>query len=215
MESGSTSAAWTKVDFGRHAVEHVLRNGDELGKGPMAAVIVAGDPQHAAVVAKIDFAAAAMPAAAAVDRRVEGHAVAGGPIADLGPDVDDRPRRLVAHDDRRLPPAGAAVHAVDVAAADAAGRDAQQDLVRGDLGARPVLDFQMVVGGENEGFHGAARDGDALTQGMARLSGVTWSHGDGGPLPGPSIVIDIARLGCENEPHVAGPAVQAVRIPLG
>ena len=70
---------------GRHAVQHVLRNGDELGKGPMAAVIVAGDPQHAAVVAKIDFAAAAIPAATAVDRRVEGHAVAGGPIADLGP----------------------------------------------------------------------------------------------------------------------------------
>ena len=40
-----------EVHFGRQAVEHVLRNGDELGKGPMAAILVAGDPQHAAVVA--------------------------------------------------------------------------------------------------------------------------------------------------------------------
>ena len=95
-----------------------------------------------------------MPAAAAIDRRVKGHAVANCPIADFGPDFDDRPRRLVPHDDRRLSPAGAAIHAVDIAAADAAGRDAKQDLVRGDIGTRPVLDFQMVIGGEYEGFHG-------------------------------------------------------------
>ena len=54
-----------RLDHGRlaeaHAlgqpVEDVLRHGHELGEGPVPAVLVAGDAQHAAVVAEVDLAA--------------------------------------------------------------------------------------------------------------------------------------------------------------
>jgi len=59
----------------------------------------------------------------------------------------------VAHDERRNAAAGAAVEAVDVAAADAAGGDLDEDLVGGGIGLGSVSDFEVVVFGEEEGFH--------------------------------------------------------------
>ena len=110
-------------------------------------------PRMRRLVAEIDLAAAAEPALAAVDGRVEGDAVAFGPAGDVAAQPGDRAGGLVAHDDRRLPAAGAAVHAVNVAAADAAGGHLQQHVVRSDFRQRPLLNFEMVIGGQYEGFH--------------------------------------------------------------
>ena len=66
-----------KRDVVRQPVDDALRNGDELGKGAMAAVVAAGNADHLAVVAEVDFAAPAEGALPAVDGGVERDAVAG------------------------------------------------------------------------------------------------------------------------------------------
>ena len=57
---------------------------------------------------------------------------------DRSADRLDRARRLVAHDQRRDAPARAAVHAVDVAAADPDRLDPDQHVFVADLGLRHV-----------------------------------------------------------------------------
>ena len=64
------------------------------------------------------------------------------------------PGGLVAHDDGRNAPAGGAVVAVNVAAADAAGGDADEDLVGAGAREGQVRDFEMVVLGKKQRLHG-------------------------------------------------------------
>ena len=73
-------------------------------------------------------------AGAAVDGGVEGDAVAFGESGDVLADGGDASGGFVAHDDRRNAAAGGAVVAVDVAAADAAGGDLDQDFVGSGVG---------------------------------------------------------------------------------
>ena len=111
------------------AVEDVLWDGDVLGKRAVLPVVVAGHPEHPAVVAQVDQPAAAVVAVAAVDSRVEGDAIADLPAGHCRAHLRDDARRLVAHDHRRDAPARAAVQAVYVAAADAAGLDLHEDFL--------------------------------------------------------------------------------------
>ncbi len=135
-------------------IENVPRHGDVLGESTVAAALVARDAENLAAVAEVDLSAAAEPALSAVDRRVERHPLAFGPIGDVAAEPSDRAGGLVAHDDRRLSAAAAAVHAVHVAAADAAGGHLQQHVVRPNFRRRPLLHLKTVVGGQYEGFHG-------------------------------------------------------------
>ena len=67
-----------RMRFLGQAIENALRHHDKLSKRAMPAVISAGNADHLAVVAEIHFAALAERALAAVDRRVEGDAIARG-----------------------------------------------------------------------------------------------------------------------------------------
>ena len=139
--------------LGRQRVEDVLRHGDELGERAVLAIVVAGDAEHAAVGAQIHLAAAAGVALAAGDRGIERHAVADSRAIDVAADFDDSAGRFVAHDDRRNAPAARAVVAVDVAAADAAGGDADEHVVRAERGPVHRYELELAVFGEQEGLH--------------------------------------------------------------
>jgi hypothetical protein len=85
---------------------------------------------------------------AAIDSGVEGDAVSLGQIFYLSADRGDDAGGFVAHDDRRNAAAGGAIVAVDVAAADAAGFDADQDFVGLQGGDGEVDDIEVVVFGK-------------------------------------------------------------------
>ena len=59
----------------------------------------------------------------------------------------------MAHDDRRDAAAGGAVVSVDVAAADAAGSDADEHFVRRGGRRGEIGEFEIAVAGEEESFH--------------------------------------------------------------
>src|SRR5579871_236864 len=115
----------------RQAAETSGRHGDVLGECALTAVVAAGDAEHLAVVAQVDLPRTAVAARPAEDSRVEGDPIARVPAFGGGADFDDVAGRLMAHDDGRDAAAGAAVHAVNVAPADAAGADADQHFVGG------------------------------------------------------------------------------------
>ncbi len=134
-------------------IEDVPRHGDVLGESTLAAAFLARYAEYLATVAEIDLPPAAKPAFSAVDRRVERHALAFRPLVDVVAEPGNHARGLVAHDDRRPSAAGTAVHAMHVAAADAAGGHFEQHVVRPDLRQRPLLQFKTIVCGQYEGFH--------------------------------------------------------------
>ena len=135
------------------AMDDARGDDDVFGEGAGAAVVAAGDAEDLAVVAEIDVTAFAVGAGAAEDGGVEGDAVADFECGDGGAECGDDAGGFVAHDEWGDAAAGAAVEAVDVAAADAAGGDLDEDFVGGGIGFRSVGDFEVVVFGEEEGFH--------------------------------------------------------------
>ena len=134
---------------------------DEFGEGTGAAVVAAGNAENLAVVAEIDVTAATVGAFTAENGGVEGDAFADFECGDRGTEGGDDAGGFVAHDERWDAAAGAAVEAVDIAAADAAGSDLDEDFVGGGLRLWSVGDFEVVVLGEEEGFHffGSSRRG--------------------------------------------------------
>jgi hypothetical protein len=135
------------------AMDNARGNHDEFREGAGAAVVAARDAEDLAIVAKIDVTAFAVGAGAAEDGGVERYALADFECGDGGAERGDEAGGFVAHDEWRDAAAGAAVEAVDVAAADAAGGDLDEDFVGGGLGLGGVGDFEVVVSGEEEGFH--------------------------------------------------------------
>src|ERR1700676_3386383 len=126
---------------------------DKLGERAGAAVIATGDAQDLAVVAKIHIAAETVRTGATVDGGVESDAVALGETRDVAADGGDATGSFVAHHNRRDATAGGAIVAVDVAAADAAGRYLNQDLVRKRSRLGEIGDFQVVVFRQQKSFH--------------------------------------------------------------
>lgn len=108
----------------RKAMQDARGHGDEFGEGSGAAVVAAGDAQDLATVAEVHVTAETARASAAVDRGIEGDAIARSETAYGGTDGGDNAGSFVAHDQRGDTAAGAAVVAVNVAAANAAGGDA-------------------------------------------------------------------------------------------
>jgi len=129
------------------------------------------------VGAEIDAAGAAVVAFAAVDGGVEGDAVAGFEAAGVAAGGGDFAGGLVAHDEGRIAPAAGAVPAVDVATADAAGADANEDFVVGGSGRGKVLKLESRRGREDEGFHSgeAGRGGNRRTGEGRGCNGGGWS----------------------------------------
>lgn len=130
------------------AMDDAGGHNDELGECTSATVVCARDAEDLAIVAEIDGAAAAVGAFAAEDGGIEGDAVADGEAFGICAQGGDAAGGFVAHDDRWDAAARGAVVAVDVAAADAAGGDFNEDFVGGWSWFGEVGDFQVVVFGE-------------------------------------------------------------------
>lgn len=135
-------------------VDNVRGHGDVFGECAVAAIVAAGDAEDLTVVAEIDEAAFAIGALTAGDGGVEGDAVADGEINDRGAEAGDDARCFMTHDERRDAAAGAAIVAVDVAAADAAGADLNEDFAWSDCGLGQVAEVKRAVVFENECLHG-------------------------------------------------------------
>jgi hypothetical protein len=131
----------------------MLGHGHILGKGAMLPILGAGNAKHAAMVAEVHLAAAAEPAPAAGDRGVKRDAIAHRPGADVAADLNDCPGSFVSHHDGWLPPASASVHAVDVAAANAAGCDADEDILGADRRHGPILEGKTIGMSQDQGVH--------------------------------------------------------------
>ena len=137
----------------RQPIQNVLRHGHQFSKRAVLPVILAGDPQHSPAIAQVDHSPPAKVALPAIDGRVEGDAVTRGPAGHAAADAGDDARRLVPHDDGGPATARAAVHPMHVAAADAAGLDGHEHLLRTRLRVRHVFIGELLVGFENQGFH--------------------------------------------------------------
>src|SRR5580693_4355270 len=129
----------------RKTVNNMPRHGDELGKGTSTAVVCAGNAQHLALVAKIDFALQAKRAHAAEDGGIENYAVALGQIRNPGAQGGDRSRCLVPHNKGRYAAARGSIVPMHVTAANSAGRNTHEDLIWAWSGCRHFRDFKMTV----------------------------------------------------------------------
>ena len=132
----------------RKPIDDASWHGDVFGEGAGAAIVGAGDAENLAVIAKIDVAATAVRAFAAVDGGVESDAIAFGKILYGFADRADVASGFVSHDDRRNAAAGGAIVTVHVATTDAAGGYANEDFVRAGSRLRQIGDFKMAVLGE-------------------------------------------------------------------
>jgi uncharacterized oxidoreductase len=126
---------------------------DVFGEGPGAAIIAAGDAEDLAIVAEVDISTKAVWTRAAVDRGVEGDAVAFRETCDIFADGGDSAGRFVTHHNRGDAAAGRTVVAVDIAAADAAGGDLNQDFIEPRGGFRKIRNFKVLVFGKEKSFH--------------------------------------------------------------
>ena len=159
----------------RKAVDDAARDGDEFGEGAVAAVGTRGNAKHLAVVAEVDLASKAERAAAAVDGGIESHAIAGLKVVDIAAGLGDFAGGFVSHDEGRDAAAGRAIQAVHVAAADAAGANADEHFVGGGLGARQIDDFEGHVLLQEKRFHGDHRNAGGGNFSAARAVG--WVSG--------------------------------------
>ena len=141
-----------EAEFLGQGIEDLFGHDDEFSKGAVLAVVLAGDAQHAAVIAEVDLSQTAEFALAAEAGGVKGDALAGG-AGDAGANVGDDARGFVAHDDWRAAAAGAAVQAVNIAATDAARLDSDEDFAGTGFGGRDIFKGEAIVFFEDESFH--------------------------------------------------------------
>ncbi len=137
----------------RKVIDDALGHHDILSKRACAAKVSAGDTDHLPVIAQIDLSLETELTLAAVDGGIEGYAIARLELAHTRARCGYHACRFMAHDDGRNPPAGSAVVAVYVAAADSAGRDTHQDLVRTRYGRRDIRNVELIVLRKKQGFH--------------------------------------------------------------
>ena len=107
----------------RQVIHNSLRNNHVFRESPCTTVIGAGNSEHAALVAEIDFSASAIATRSARDRRIKSDSIAFGPSGYLRSDFRDAAGSFMAHNDWRNAPAGGAVVAMHVAAANTASRN--------------------------------------------------------------------------------------------
>jgi len=124
------------------------RQHDELGKSAGAPIVAARDSQHLTVVAQVHLATAAECALAAINGGVERDAVAYLNILYSGPHALYHACRLMAHHDRWNPAPGGPVVAVDVAPANAAGRNLYQEFIGTRHRNWKICDLEFLVLGK-------------------------------------------------------------------
>jgi len=120
--------------------------GDEnvVREGALAAEVGSRYPKHFTIIAEIDVAGFTVGALPAIDRAIEGDAIALGPGGDLRSALRDRAARFVPHHDGRDATPAAAVHAMNIAPADPTGPDLDEKVIWSRLGNRF---FDKVQGG--------------------------------------------------------------------
>src|SRR5579871_4001776 len=121
------------------------RDSDQFGEGSGATVVPARDTEDFAAVAQVDIAAAAVWTIAAIDGRIDGN-----PIACREPVYSFSHCRngaggFVPHDKRWNSPARGSVVAVDITTANAAGGDADQNLVVPKFRCRHVRELELSI----------------------------------------------------------------------
>lgn len=144
-----------KADIVRQPIKNPLRHGNVFCERAVPPVFATRNAKHTAVFAKVHLATLAEPAFAAINRRVEGNAVAFTPTGDTAAHFRNDAGGFVAHDDRRNPPAGTSVHSMHVAAADAAGAHANQNFIGRQSRRRKILNGEAAIFFEDESLHWA------------------------------------------------------------
>ncbi len=138
-------------------IEDAFGDSDVFGECAVAPVVPAGDADDLAVVAEVDFAAPAESARPAIDGGIEGDTVAGLELCYAGACRGDQAGSFMAHDDGWNAAAGGAVVAVDIAAADAAGGNADQDFAGTRFGLGEIGKFELQILFQEQGFHEISR----------------------------------------------------------
>ena len=119
----------------------------------IAAIITARDAKNLAAIAEVYVAAFAVRAFAAINRGIERDAIADGETVHRRTNGGNYPGCFVAHDDGRNAAAGRAVITVNVTAADAARRDADEHFVRRRRRRGKIGEFEILVAGKEKCFH--------------------------------------------------------------
>ena len=129
-------------------------HGDKTGKGSVLAELGAGDAEDLPAFAEIRMPTRAVGTTTTEEHRVHGHAIADGPTGGSLSEGRDGPRTFVPHDDRGQAATGIPIIAMDVAAADPAGGDLNQNFSRNGHWLRDIRDGKFLVFGQDKGFHG-------------------------------------------------------------
>src|SRR5579883_437320 len=98
-------------------------------KGPVAAIVTAGNTHHLPVVTQVYLSTLAVSAASAIHGRIEGHAVAWFEAGNIFPCFCNDAGGLMPHHKRRDAASRRAIISMHIASADATGRDFYQDFV--------------------------------------------------------------------------------------
>jgi hypothetical protein len=96
----------------------VLGHYHVFGKGPVPPVFVAGDPQNRPMIAEVGLAVLTVKTGTTINSRIEGDPVPDFETLYFFAQSGDIPGGLVAHDDRRFPPACGTVKTMDIGTAD-------------------------------------------------------------------------------------------------
>jgi hypothetical protein len=109
-------------------VDDVLGNGYELSKCALTAKLVAGDAKNLAIFAEIDCSGSAIAASPTRYSRIKSHAVPFAEANDGNSDLDDDPGRFMPHYQWRDASARTAVESMNIATADAARLNLNQQI---------------------------------------------------------------------------------------
>ena len=131
----------------------MLWHRNEFGERAVLPIFFARHTQHAPPVAEIDFATLAKRAFATVKCRIERDSIARLPAGNFVPDVGDDARCLMAHDDRWPTTPGAAIHAMNIAAANSASFYSHHDFFRTGLRRGNIFVRELFVIFEDQSFH--------------------------------------------------------------
>src|SRR5437879_3326964 len=145
---------WKSV---RQPVQNALGDRDEFGESTLLAILFAGDTQHASPLAKVYLPQPTKLTFPAIDSGIEGYTITHSPARYSVSDPANDSGSFMAHNNRWTATPGTAIHPMNVAAADAAGHDRNQNLSRSRLRVRNVLVREQVVFFKNQSFHGKSQ----------------------------------------------------------
>src|SRR6266567_7042365 len=129
----------------RQPINNPRRDYYKFRESSGATIVPARNAENLSPITEIHVPTNAVTAFPAIDRRVKCDAIVFHYALYIRTNSSDGPRRLVAHDNRRNATPGRSVISMNVAAADSARGNADQNFVGTRLGARQVSDFQLAV----------------------------------------------------------------------